>query len=151
MQGEAGLLIDLLIFVVGFALGGTFVFFGIRGAMRKELSKPPLSDEEKDERARQLLAKVKSQVRRDDKNTAGARDEINNIFESIRARATSDEQRLSRMLGEVKERIGEAPFCIVDGEAFVHPELQRELSKPGNEALSEILVTMARTQPRAPE
>lgn len=53
------MLIDVLIFVAGFALGGLFVFRGMRTAIKRELSKPPLSEEEQDERARQLLAKAR--------------------------------------------------------------------------------------------
>ncbi len=48
--GEAAVLIDVLILIVGFVLGALFVFFGIHSATKKELSKPPLSEEEKDER-----------------------------------------------------------------------------------------------------
>ena len=70
------------------------------------------------------------------------------LFESIEARAAADADRVSTLLREVKDRIGEAPLCIDDGRAFVHPELQRELSKPGNEDLNEMLVSMARNHPK---
>ena len=146
------MLIDVPIFVVGFALGGLFVFRGMRTAIKRELSKPPLSEEEQDERARQLVAKARSEMSpNDDKRTTEGIDAARTLIESIEARATADGNRLWRMLGEVKDRIGEAPFCIVDGQALVHPELQRELSKPGNEALSEMLVSMARRRPKGPE
>jgi len=56
---------DTLIFVTGFILGGFFVFRGMRAAITKELSKPPLTEEEKDERARKLVQAVQPRMRSD--------------------------------------------------------------------------------------
>ena len=53
----------IVIFVLGFVLGGMFVNFGIRRAMIRELSKPPLSAAEREERVRQSLAQLKTQIR----------------------------------------------------------------------------------------
>ncbi len=44
------MLIDILILVVGFILGRLFAVFRIPSAMKEELSKPPLSEDENDER-----------------------------------------------------------------------------------------------------
>ena len=90
------MLIDFLIFIVAFVLGGAFVFFGMHGAIRRELLKPPLSDEEKDERAFQMLAKAKSDIHRPDYQKAAAA--FTEWAENSSAQATADGQQLSRMI-----------------------------------------------------
>jgi hypothetical protein len=49
------MLAELGSFAAGCAVGGFFVFRGMRAAMMKELKKPPWTEEEKEERARTLL------------------------------------------------------------------------------------------------
>ena len=152
------MLVDVVIFGFGFVLGGAFVFLGIGSAMKKELSKPPLSDEEKEERARQMLAKVNNEMNRSNSGSAqnglgqvAAVEAIKDFAARSEAKAAEEANRLSMILREVREQIGQAPFCIVEGQALVHPELERELGMPGNEELRETLVMMAQIHPTAPE
>jgi len=56
---------DIIIFVAGLVLGGLFVFRGMRAAIIKDLSKPPLIEEEKDERARKLVQGVQARIHHD--------------------------------------------------------------------------------------
>jgi hypothetical protein len=66
---------------------------------------------------------------------------VSNLLEGNRLQAEADAQRLSALIREVADSIGEAPVGINEnGEVFVHPDLARELDKPGNEVLSEMLI-----------
>jgi hypothetical protein len=54
-------------------------------------------------------------------------------------------ERLSAILKEVKDRIGDAPLYITeDGEFFVHPDVSRKLNEAGNEGPLEFLRFMQR-------
>jgi hypothetical protein len=82
-------------------------------------------------------------------NITDAIDALHNRVESNRLQVEADAQRLLALINEVANRIGEAPVCYNDdGKVFVHPDLALELDKPGNEALSEMLITGARMKAR---
>jgi len=73
-------------------------------------------------------------------------------LESDRLQVEADSQRLLAVLKDVADRIGEAPVIYNEnGEVFVHPEMARELARPGNEALNEMFITMMRTHARRPD
>jgi hypothetical protein len=53
--------------------------------------------------------------------------------------------RLNAILGEIKEKIGDAPLYVdEDGKFFVHPDVTRILNQPGNEGPLEFLRYMQR-------
>jgi hypothetical protein len=53
-------------------------------------------------------------------------------MESTRLQVGADGKLLFVVLKEVADRIGEAPVKYYEnGEAFAHPEMARELEKPG--------------------
>jgi hypothetical protein len=60
--------------------------------------------------------------------------------------AKDEGQRLLRLINEISERVGGGAVVTHDGKGggFVHPELARELKKPENQKLSEVLVTVVR-------
>jgi hypothetical protein len=62
-------------------------------------------------------------------------------------------QRLSALLKDVHDRVGEAPVLVnaENGEVFVHPELGAELEKSGNEGLSDMLRAGACANPPRPD
>lgn len=77
---------------------------------------------------------------------------MSSLIEENRLQAEADAQRLSALIREVAGRIGEAPVAFnEDGEAFVRPELARELERPGNEMLREMLLMGARANARRRE
>ena len=54
-------------------------------------------------------------------------------------------RRLRNIVGEVKEKVGEAPLCFNEkGEVFMHPDLARKLNELGNEGPLEYLRYMQR-------
>ena len=70
---------------------------------------------------------------------------LENLLEANRLQAEADAQRLSALIKEVADRVGEAPVGFnEDGEVFVHPELARELDRPGNQVLSKMLIAGTR-------
>jgi hypothetical protein len=78
-----------------------------------------------------------------------AAEAICNLLEGNRREIETDAQRLSALINEVADRVGEAPVIVNEnGKVFVHPELARELEKAGNEMLSEMLITGARANAR---
>jgi hypothetical protein len=78
-----------------------------------------------------------------------AAEAASNLLEGNRRQIEADAQRLSALINEVADRIGEAPVSVNEnGEVFVHPHLARELEKPGNQALSEMLIGGARANAR---
>ena len=131
------MLTSVFIFIGGFALGGIFVFIGMHGAIRRELLKPPLSEEEKNARAMRTLEDVKSKMSRSDPQKAA--DALSQWAENDKALADADGKQLSMMIHEVAELIGGPSVSIVDGKVFVRPELQRALDKSGNPRLFEML------------
>lgn len=71
-------------------------------------------------------------------------DFVYGIFDQLRESEESS-RRLSMIVKEVKERVGEAPLCFNEkGEVFMHPELARTLAQPGNEGALEFLKYMQR-------
>jgi hypothetical protein len=82
-------------------------------------------------------------------NPSKAAEAVANLLENNRHQIEADAQRLSALIKEVADHIGEAPVGFNEnGEVFVHPELARELEKPGNEVLSEMLIAGARANAR---
>jgi hypothetical protein len=72
-------------------------------------------------------------------------DSLTELLERSRRRSESDAQRLHELISRFAARLGEAPVVFdQDGKAFVHPDLARELDKPGNETLNEMLIMAAR-------
>jgi hypothetical protein len=149
---------DIIIFVAGLVLGGFFVFRGMRAAMVKELSKPPLTGQEKDERARKLVQAVQARIHHDRDvaltlpndepfDPSKAAKAVRNFLEISQA----DSQRLVAVLKEVADRIGEAPIIYNENGFFMHPEMAPELDKPGNEALREMLIMMAHMKTQQPD
>lgn len=54
-------------------------------------------------------------------------------------------QRLTSLMSEVRDKIGEAPIVFrADGEVFMHPELAQTLQEPGNEGPLEYLQYLKR-------
>ena len=65
---------------------------------------------------------------------------LSDVVEENRRQIESDGERLKAIIREIADRIGEAAFYYDEhGKVFLHPDLARELDKPGNEGLSEIL------------
>jgi len=63
------------------------------------------------------------------------------LSDLLEGRAETDSQWLLALMNDVHTRIGEAPVYIAEnGKVFVHPQLARELEKPGNEGLSDRLI-----------
>ena len=82
-------------------------------------------------------------------DSSKAAEAISNLLEASRLQAEADAQRLSALIKKVADGIGEASVVFNEnGEVFVHPDLVRELEKPGNEVLSEMLITGARANAR---
>ena len=78
-----------------------------------------------------------------------AAEAVSNLLEGNRRQIEADARRLSALINEVADHVGEAPVGFNEnGEVFVHPELARELEKPGNEVLSEMLIAGARANAR---
>ena len=52
----------------------------------------------------------------------------------------ADVERLHDILKVVADKIGEVPAMLdTDGNIFVHPDLEKELQKPEDEGLSDLL------------
>jgi hypothetical protein len=78
-----------------------------------------------------------------------AAETVSNLLEGNRRQIEADGQRLSALIKKIADRVGEAPVGYNEnGEVFVHPELARELEKPGNEALGDMLIAGARANAR---
>lgn len=74
---------------------------------------------------------------------------VGEIVEANGLQINNDADRLLSLMDGVSKRIGGACVSYNDAsEVFLHPELARELQKPGNEELSEILLMGARNAPR---
>jgi hypothetical protein len=85
-------------------------------------------------------------ARRDRLRGLRAARQVGAIIEANRRQINDDADRLMSIMQEVSARIG-GGACVSyneHGEVFIHPDLARELQKPDNKELSEILLKGAR-------
>ena len=80
---------------------------------------------------------------------SGASEFLINQIEANRVRVEADAERLSALLEKVADRVGKPVVGLIEnGEVFIHPDLARELERPGNEGLREMLLMGARAKGR---
>lgn len=74
---------------------------------------------------------------------------VREIAEANERQVAGEADRLMAIINDVAGRTGKAPVGYNDqGEIFVHPDLKRELQKPGNEELIEMLLVGFRASAR---
>lgn len=61
------------------------------------------------------------------------------MVDQSRAQAEADGERLMALLEKYGDRVGGPVVSTYNGEVHVHPDLARELDKPGNEELREMV------------